>query len=146
MFTYIHSVEIKKNAYKKKHNSYYIVNTLIDDKLVSLFFFFCSIYGKSLESLRRHCCIKLLTDERKLKKYVGKPSFKRVQIFHEYLVGVENLKVNVFLHNPLYLGQTILDLSKHSMYEFHYKVIKPMYGENIKLLFTDTGKHIYNYI
>jgi hypothetical protein len=47
--------------------------------------------------------------------------------------------VNVFLNNTLYLGQTILDLSKHSMNEFHYKVIKPMYGENIKLLFTDTG-------
>jgi hypothetical protein len=86
-----------------------------------------------------------LTDERKLKKYVSKPSFKRLQIFHENLVGVENQKVNVFLNNPLYLGQTIIDLSKHSMYELHYKVIKPVYGENIKLLFTDTGKHIYNY-
>lgn len=70
---------------------------------------------------------------------MAKPSFERFQIFNEDLVGVQNKQVNLMLNKPIYAGQAILDLSKQLMYEFHYKVMKPMYGDNINLLFTDTG-------
>ena len=52
-------------------------------------------------------------------------------------------KTTVYLNKPKYLGQTILDVSKVLMYEFHYDYIKPKYGEKAKLLFTDTDSLCY---
>lgn len=47
------------------------------------------------------------------------------------------------LNKPVYIGQTILDLSKLVMYDFHYNFMRKMYGENINLLFTDTDSLMY---
>lgn len=73
---------------------------------------------------------------------ISKPSFERFQIFNEDLVGVLNKKVNLVLNKPIYVGQAILDLSKRLMYTFHYDVMKPIYGDKINLLFTDTGNNL----
>ena len=104
-----------------------------------MYFCFCSVFGKCLENVRDRICFHLINSPEKLRKYVSKPSFDRLHIFNEDLIGVLNKKVNLVLNKPIYVGQAILDLSKKVMYEFHYKVMKPMYDENIKLLFTDTG-------
>jgi len=101
--------------------------------------YLCSVFGKCLENLRQRFNLTLCHSKEKLRKYVAKPSFERFQIFNEDLVGVQNKQVNLMLNKPIYAGQAILDLSKQLMYEFHYKVMKPMYGNNINLLFTDTG-------
>ena len=95
-----------------------------------------------MEQVRNHRHVTLVHNEEKLRKYTCKPSFDHFQIFNEHLVGVENKKVNLLLNKPVYVGQAILDLSKTLMYEFHYKVMKPMYGNNIHLLFTDTGMYL----
>lgn len=58
-------------------------------------------------------------------------------------MGVENKKVNLLLNKPVYVGAAILELSKIVMYEFHYKMMKPKYGDNINLLFTDTDSLMY---
>lgn len=94
---------------------------------------------KMLENLRGRFSLSLVHSKEKLKKCVSKPSFVRFQIFNEDLVGVHNKQVNLVLTKPIYSGQAILDLSKRIMYEFHYKVMKPKFGVNISLLFTDTG-------
>ena len=51
---------------------------------------------------------------------------------------VEVGKSTVESNKPIYLGASIVDISKILMYKFHYEYIKPMYGENVKLLMTDT--------
>jgi len=97
------------------------------------------VFGKFLENLRERISMSLVHSEEKLKKCVAKPSFIRSQIFNGDLVGVLSQQTNLLLNKPIYVGQVILDLSKWLMYHFHYKVMKPKYGDKIKLLFTDTG-------
>lgn len=69
--------------------------------------------------------------------------FYRFKIFNADLVGVENKKVKLLLNKPVYIGQTILDLSKLVIYDFHYNFMKNLYEDNIKLLFTDTDCLMY---
>lgn len=69
--------------------------------------------------------------------------FYRFKIFNADLVGVENKKVKLLLNKPVYIGQTILDLSKLVIYVFHYNFMKNLYEDNIKLLFTDTDCLMY---
>lgn len=69
--------------------------------------------------------------------------FYRFKIFNADLVGVENKKVKLLLNKPVYIGQTILDLSKLVIYGFHYNFMKNLYEDNIKLLFTDTDCLMY---
>ena len=97
-----------------------------------------AVFGKTMENLRNRVDIKLIQTEKKLKKYCAKPSFERIQIFNDDLVGVENKKVTLVLNKPVYVGQTILDLSKMVMYDFHYNILKKKYGNSMHLLFTDT--------
>ena len=56
---------------------------------------------------------------------------------------VEVGKSTVEVNKPIYLGASIVDISKILMYKFHYEYIKPMYGENVKLLMTDTDSLNY---
>ena len=69
--------------------------------------------------------------------------FERFRIFNEDLVGIENKVTNLVLNKPVYVGCTILDLSKTIMYDFHYNVMTPRYGSNLNLLFTDTDSLMY---
>ena len=96
-----------------------------------------------MENLRNRVDIKLVNNEDRLKKYTSRPSFERFQIFNEDFVGVENKTTNLLLNKPVYVGATILELSKIVMYDFHYNVMKPKYGDNLNLLFTDIDSLMY---
>jgi hypothetical protein len=85
----------------------------------------------------------LVTDKDKLAKLVAMPNFDRCVIFNENLVAVHMNKTKITYNKPIYLGMSILDISKTLMYDFHYNTIKPMYGDRAKLLFTDTDSLCY---
>ena len=53
-------------------------------------------------------------------------------------------KIRVRMNKPVYLGLSILDLSKTVMYEFWYDYIKLKYQNNVKLFYMDTGRSIIN--
>ena len=74
-----------------------------------------SVFGKTMENIRNHRDMKLVTNEQKYKKYVMKPNFKDSVQFSENLIGVELGKTEVMMNKPVYLGQAILDLSKTKM-------------------------------
>ena len=65
------------------------------------------------------------------------------KIFDNDLVAIYKSKVALKLKNLAYFGMCILDLSDVFMYEFHYDYIKNKYGNNSRLLFTDTGNLMY---
>ena len=48
----------------------------------------------------------------------------------------------VKMNKPVYLGQTILDISKTLMYEFWYDYLKPKYGDKVKLCYMDTDSFV----
>ena len=103
-----------------------------------------SVFGKTMENIRRHRNIKLVNNKEEYLKTVMKPNFKSGTLLGDDLMGCEMGKVKVVMNKPVYLGQAILDLSKIIMYEFHYDYILPKYGENIKLCYMDTDSYVYD--
>ena len=79
-----------------------------------------SVFGKTMENIRKHRNIKLVTTEDKYLRTVMKPNFISGVLFGEKLMGCEMGKTKVVMNKPVYLGQAILGLSKIVMYEFHY--------------------------
>ena len=103
-----------------------------------------SVFGKTMENIRKRVDAKLVTDEKKLLKYTSKPTYvSSSKIFNENLVAVHKIKETLTLDRPAYLGMCILDLSKTLMYDFHYNYIKKKYGDKAKLQFTDTDSLTY---
>ena len=102
------------------------------------------VFGKTMENIRKHRNIKLVTTEEKYLRMVMKPNFKSGVLFGENLMGCEMDKIKVVMNKPVYLGQAILDLSKIVMYEFHYDYMIPKYGNRLKLCYMDTDSLVYH--
>ena len=102
-----------------------------------------SVFGKTMENLRKRVDVRLVTDEKKLFKLTSKPTYVSCKIFNEDLVAIHKIKETLTLNRPAYVGMCILDLSKTLMYDFHYNYIKSKYGDKAKLLFTDTDSLMY---
>ena len=102
-----------------------------------------SVFGKTMENIRNHKDMKLVTSDKKYLKYVMKPNFKDGHPFSKHLFAVEMGKREITMNKPVYLGQAILDLSKTLMYEFHYDYMRPKYGSKVKLCYMDTDSFVY---
>ena len=102
-----------------------------------------SVFGKTMENLRKRSNIKLETDHDHLLKLTRQPMYVSSKIFDENLVGVQMKKERLTLDKPSYVGFCILDMSKTLMYDFHYNYIRKKYPE-AKLLFTDTDSLFYH--
>ena len=102
-----------------------------------------SVFGKTMENIRKRVDVKLVTDEKKLLRLAAKPTYVSTKIINENLIIVHKIKETITLNKPAYVGMCILDLSKTLMYNFHYNNIKQKYGSKAKLLFTDTDSLTY---
>ena len=104
-----------------------------------------AVFGKTMENIRNHKNIKLVTTKAKFTKLVMKPNFKSSILFGENLMGFEMGKLKVVMNKPVYLGQVILNLSELVMYEFHYDYMRRKYNsENLKLCYMDTDSLVYH--
>ncbi|XP_067126115.1 uncharacterized protein [Centruroides vittatus] len=103
-----------------------------------------SVFGKTMENIRNRVDIRLCCKAKQVEKLIAKPNFKHRTIFTENLCAIHMYKINIVFNKPIYVGMSILDLSKHLMYDFHYNIMKPKYGDNIKLLYQDTDSYIYD--
>ena len=103
-----------------------------------------AVFGKTMEDKRKHLDFEIVSDERRFMKCVNNPSFKHSHIINENLVGVEKQKPKLKLDKPIFIGMSILDLSKQHMYKFYYDVMKPKYGDNIRMVYTDTDSFVFH--
>ena len=102
-----------------------------------------SVFGKTIENIRKRQNIHLIDNRKKAIKLSSKPNFDRVTIFDKNLIAVHMKKTEVYFNKPVYVGQAILDLSKTLMFNFHYTYIKEKYKNKAELLFTDTDSLMY---
>ena len=105
-----------------------------------------SIFGKAMENVRNHRDIKLVTSEKRRKRLVSEPNYHSCKKFSDHLMAIEIKKTKVKMNKPLYLGMSILDISKTLMYKFLYDYFKPKYRDREKLCYTDTDSFIINII
>ena len=101
-----------------------------------------SVFGKTMENVRKHRDIKLVTTDVKRNKLVSEPNYHTTKRLSENLLAIEMKKTKVKMNKPVYLGMSILDISKTLMYKFWYDYIKPKYGDGAKLCYTDTDSFI----
>ena len=83
-----------------------------------------SVFGKTIEKIRKRQNIILIDDRKKAAKLTSRPNFDRATIFDRNLIAVHMKKTEVYFNKPVYVGQAILDLSKTLMFDFHYNYIK----------------------
>ena len=103
-----------------------------------------SVFGKTMENIRKHKDIKLVNNIEDYLKQVMKPNFKSGVLLGADLMSFKMGKVKVKMNKPVHLGQAILDLSKTIMYKFHYDYMKKKYHENnLKLCYMDTDSLVY---
>ena len=99
-----------------------------------------SVFGKTMENLRKRVDVKLVRshEEDKLRRLIASPAVARANIFDKDLAAIQVHKSLLVLNRLVYVGMSILDLSKHLMYDFYYNQLKVQYGESCQLLYTDT--------
>jgi len=130
-----------------------------------------AVFGKTMEDVKRRGDIKLLTKwegrcvsfhskfrfmtwtcpsfyasfRYGAEAFIAKPNFHSRSIFAPNLVGIQLNKTEVLLKKPMYVGFSVLDISKSCLYRFHYDVMPKLVGDvKFSLSYTDTDSLIYN--
>ena len=102
-----------------------------------------SVFGKTMENIRKHRH-KVSNYRQKRSKLVSEPNYHTINFISEDLSIIEMKKTKVKMNKPIYLGLSILEISKILMYEFWYDYIKPKYDNKVQLCYMDTDSFIMN--
>ena len=100
-----------------------------------------SVYGKTMENLRKRINVRLVNNEKDFLKYTSRATHITHKIFGKDYAAIHEIKPILMLNKPVYVGFTVLELSKWKMYDFRYSFIKKSF--NAELLFTNTGSLTY---
>ena len=103
-----------------------------------------SVFRKTMENIRKHRDIKLVTTDKKRSKLVSEPNYHTINLISEDLSIIEMKKTKVKMNMAIYLRLAILEISKILMYEFWYDYMIPKYNDNVKLCYMDTDSFIIN--
>ena len=103
-----------------------------------------SVFGKTMENIRKHRDIKLVTTDKKRSKLVSEPNYHTINLISEDLSIIEMKKTKIKMNKPIYLGLSILEISKTLLHEFWYDFMKPKYNNDVNLCYMDTDNFIMN--
>ena len=76
------------------------------------------VFRKTMENVRKHRDIKLVTTEEKINKLASEPNYHTTKQFSENLLAIEMKKTKVKMNKPVYLGVSILELAKRLCMNF----------------------------
>ena len=96
-----------------------------------------AVYGKTMENIRKRIKIRITSNDKDFLKYASRPTYIGHKKFGKNLVVIHGKKELLTLNNPIYVGNTVLELSKLAMHKFYYDFVKKK-CKNPMLLFTDT--------
>ena len=100
-----------------------------------------SVYGKTMENLRKRINVRFVNNKKDILKYISKATYVTHKLFDKDFAAIHEIKSVLMLNKPIYVGFTVLELSKWMMYDFYYNFIKKNF--NAELLFTDTDSPTY---
>ena len=100
-----------------------------------------SVCDKTMENLRKRVDVKLINNDKDYVKSASKTTLASQKIFSKNLVAIHKIKPVLLLNEPIYVGFSVLELSKLLMYEFHYNYFKEKY--DARLLLTDNDSLVY---
>ena len=97
-----------------------------------------SVYGKTMENLRKRMNVRLVNNKKDFLKYTSKPTFIAQKLFVKDYAAIHEIKPILILNKPTYVAFTVLDLSKWLMHDFHYNCSKKNFDGKLLLLDTDS--------
>ena len=100
-----------------------------------------SVYGKTMENLRKRINVRLVNNKADFLKYTSRPTHITHKIFGENYASIHEIKPVLTISKPIYVGFSVLELSKWLMYDFHYSFIEKHF--DAELLFTDIDSLTY---
>ena len=103
-----------------------------------------AVFGKTMENVRKYRDIKLVKTDKKRNKLVSEPNFHTMKLIDNNLAIIEMRKVKVKMNKTIYLGLSILDISKITMYEFWYDYVKSKYEDKARICYMDTDSFVVN--
>ena len=98
-----------------------------------------TVFGKTMENVRKHRDIKLVTTDKRRNQLASEPTYYATKYFSKNWMTIEMKKTKVKINKTIYIDMSILDISKTLMYEFWYDYIKPKYQDKVKLCYMDTN-------
>ena len=103
-----------------------------------------AVFGKTMENVRKHRDIKLVKTDHRRNKLVSEPNHHTMKLINDNLAIFEMRKVNVKMNKAIFLGLSILDIRKITMYEFWYDYAKNKYDSRANLCYMDTDSFVIN--
>ena len=103
-----------------------------------------AVYGKTIENVLKRLMVKIYTDAELARKHAEKPHCINFKAFKEDLIALEMRQVNQVINKPFQIGFAVLEYSKLHM-QRTYATLKDHFGQNMRLLYTDTDSFILQF-
>ena len=102
-----------------------------------------SVYGKTMENMRKRMKIRIVTNQRECIKYSSRPAFINSIIYGTNLIAINEKQFKIELNKPIYVGFSVLEESKLIMYKYRYDFLKKK-CPNVELMYMDTDSFIFD--
>ena len=121
------ALQIKQSDWMKKYIDFNTKKRMSATNDFEKYFFklmINSVYGKAMENLRKRINVRFVNNKKDFLKYTSRQTYVIHKLFNRNFAAIHEIKQVLVFNKPIYVGFTVLDLSKWLMYDFHYNFIK----------------------